>query len=180
MNIPSLERYLKSFGKQVVKEAKGNLSAAGKGGALENSIDFFVIRKDGTVTVRFKMASYGKFVDKGVSGNKVKRSYTDYKGKTQTSPFKYTTKGPPIDILSKWVKRKGIKGHGMKKGRDKNTGQYISGLAIYISHKIKVRGIQGISFFQKPLMRGMKEFGDKLGKAIKEDILNSLRQQKIA
>ena len=175
MNIPSLERYLKSFGKQVVKEAKGNLSAAGKGGALENSIDFFVIRKGGTVTVRFKMANYGKFVDKGVSGNKVKRSFQDYKGKTETSPFKYTTKGPPIDILSKWVKRKGIKGHGMKKGRDKNTGRYISGLAIYISHKIKVRGIQGISFFQKPLMLGMKEFSDKFGAAIKADIIKSIK-----
>ena len=175
MDVKSLERYLKSFGSQIVKEAKGNLSAAGKGGALENSIDFFVIRKGGTVTVRFKMAAYGKYVDKGVSGNKVKRSFQDYKGKTQTSPFKYTTKGPPIDILSKWVKRKGIKGHGMKKGRSKNTGQYISGLAIYISHKIKVRGIQGISFFQKPLMLGMKEFGDKFGKAIKEDILNSIK-----
>jgi len=180
MNIKSLERYLNSFGSQVVKQAKGNLSAAGKGGALENSIDFFVIRKGGTVTVRFKMAAYGKYVDKGVSGNKVKRSFQDYKGETKLSPFKYTTKGPPIDILSKWVKRKGIKGHGMKKGRDKNTGRYISGLAIYISHKIKVRGIQGISFFQKPLMLGMKDFSDKFGAAIKEDILNSLRQQKIA
>ena len=175
MNIPSLERYLKSFGSQVVKQAKGNLSAAGKGGALENSIDFFVIRKGGTVTVRFKMAEYGKFVDKGVSGNKVKRAYKDYKGKTKKSPFKYTTKGPPIDILSKWVKRKGIKGHGMKKGRSKNTGQFISGLAIYISHKIKVRGIQGISFFQKPLMLGMKQFGDKFGAAIKADIIKSIQ-----
>ena len=180
MNIPSLERYLKSFGSQVVKEAKGNLSAAGKGGALENSIDFFVIRKDGTVTVRFKMASYGKYVDKGVSGNKVKRSFQDYKGKTQTSPFKYTTKGPPIDILSKWIKRKGIKGHGVKKGRSKNTGQFISGLSYLISRSIKIKGIQGISFFQKPLMLGMKEFGSKFGAAIKDDILNSLRQQKIA
>ena len=180
MKLEALERYLNSFGKQVVNRAKGNLSAAGKGGALKNSIDFFVIRKGGSVTVRFKMASYGKFVDKGVSGNKVKRSFKDYKGRTISSPYKYTTKGPPIDILSKWVKRKGIKGHGMKKGRSKNTGQYISGLAIYISHKIKVRGIQGISFFQKPLMLGMKEFGGKFGEAIKEDIVNSLRQQKIA
>jgi hypothetical protein len=175
MNIPELERYLKSFGSYIIKEAKGNLVAAGKGGALANSIDFFVIKKGGSVTVRFKMAAYGKFVDKGVSGNKVTRTFTDRKGKTQISPFRYTTKGPPIDILSKWIKRKGIKGHGMKKGRDKNTGRYISGLAIYISHKIKVRGIQGISFFQKPLMLGMKEFGSKFGTAIKEDILNSIK-----
>ena len=63
----------------------------------------------------------------------------------------------------------------MKKGRDKNTGRYISGLAIYISHKIKVRGIQGISFFQKPLMLGMKEFSDKFGAAIKADIIKSIK-----
>ena len=175
MNIPSLERYLKSFGSQIVKQAKGNLSAAGKDGALENSIDFFVIRKGGTVTVRFKMASYGKYVDKGVSGNKVTRTFTDRKGKTKTSPFKYTTKGPPIDIISKWIKKKGIKGHGVKRGRSKNTGQFISGLAYLISRSIKIKGIQGISFFQKPLMLGMKQFSDKFGAAIKADIINSLK-----
>ncbi len=180
MKIEALERYLNSFGKYVVKEAKGNLSAADKGGALANSVNFFVIKKGGTVTVRFKMADYGKYVDKGVSGNKVKRTFKDYEGKTKPSPFKYTTKGPPIDILSKWIKKKGIKGHGAKRGRSKNTGQFISGLAYLISKSIKSKGIQGISFFQKPLMLGMQEFSSKFGAAIKEDILNSLRQQKIA
>jgi len=170
MNIPSLERYLKSFGSQVVKRAKGNLSAAGKGGALENSIDFFVIRKGGTVTVRFKMASYGKYVDKGVSGNKVRRTYKDYKGKTITSPFKYTTKQPPAGIIEKWIKRKGLK------GRDKK-GRFIThkSLSFLIARSIKSKGIQGISFFQKPLMRGMKEFSDKFGAAIKADIIKSIK-----
>ena len=180
MNIPSLERYLNSFGKQIVKQAKENLSAADKKGALENSIDFFVIKKGGSITVRFKMNSYAAYVDKGVSGNKVKRTYKDYKGKTKPSPFKYRTKGPPIDILSKWIKKKGIKGHGAKRGRSKNTGQFISGLAYLISKSIKKKGIQGISFFQKPLMLGMKQFSSKFGKAIADDIVNSLRQQKIA
>jgi hypothetical protein len=49
-----------------------------------------------------------------------------------------------------------------------------------IARSIGKKGIQGISFFQKPLMLGMKEFGNKFGAAIKDDILNSLRQQKIA
>ncbi len=170
MNIPSLERYLKSFGSQVVKQAKGNLSAAGKGGALANSIDFFVIRKGGTVTVRFKMAAYGKYVDKGVSGNKVKRSFQDYKGKTEKSPFKYTTKQPPSGIIEKWIKRKGLK------GRDKK-GRFIThkSLSFLIAKSIKKKGIQGISFFQKPLMLGMKQFSDKFGAAIKEDIIKSLK-----
>ena len=175
MNIPSLERYLNSFAKQIVKQAKENLSAADKKGALENSIDFFVIRKGGSITVRFKMNSYGAFVDKGVSGTDKKRSFQDYKGKTKPSPFKYTTKQPPSGIIEKWIKRKGLK------GRDKK-GRFIThkSLSFLIARSIKKKGIKGISFFQKPLMLGMKQFSSKFGKAIADDIVNSLRKQKIA
>ena len=175
MNIPSLERYLKSFGSQIVKQAKENLSSADKKGALENSIDFFVIKKGGSITVRFKMNSYGAFVDKGVSGTDKKRSFKDYKGKTLKSPFKYTTKQPPSGIIEKWIKRKGLK------GRDKK-GRIIThkSLSFLIARSIKKKGIQGISFFQKPLMLGMKQFNSKFGKAIADDIVNSLRKQKIA
>jgi len=175
MNIPSLERYLNSFGKQIVKQAKENLSTADKKGALSNSIDFFVIKKGGSITVRFKMNSYGAFVDKGVSGTDKKRTYKDYKGKTKTSPFKYTTKQPPSSIIEKWIKRKGLK------GRDKK-GRFIThkSLSFLIARSIKKKGIKGISFFQKPLMLGMKEFSSKFGKAIADDIVDNLRQQKIA
>ena len=175
MKTEALERYLNSFGKQIVKQAKGNLSAADKKGALSNSIDFFVIKKGGSITVRFKMNSYGAFVDKGVSGTKTKRSYKDYKGKTKSSPFKYKAKQPPSGIIEKWIKRKGLK------GRDKK-GRFIThkSLSFLIARSIKKKGIQGISFFQKPLMLGMKQFSSKFGKAIADDIVNSLRQQKIA
>ena len=175
MNLPSLERYLNSFGKQIVKQAKENLSKADKKGALANSIDFFVIKKGGSITVRFKMNSYGAFVDKGVSGTKTKRTYKDYKGKTRPSPFKYKSKQPPSGIIEKWIKRKGLK------GRDKK-GRFIThkSLSFLIARSIKKKGIQGISFFQKPLMLGMKQFSSKFGKAIADDIVNSLRQQKIA
>ena len=170
MNLPSLERYLKSFGKQVVKQAKGNLSKAGKKGALSNSIDFFVIKKGGSITVRFKMNSYGAYVDKGVSGTDKKRSYKDYKGKSKSSPFKYKTKQPPSSIIEKWIKRKGLK------GRDKK-GRFIThkSLSFLIARSIKSKGIQGISFFQKPLMLGMKQFNKNFSKAIKEDILNNIK-----
>jgi len=175
MNTEALERYLNSFGKQIVKQAKENLSAADKKGALANSIDFFVVKKGGSITVRFKMNSYGAFVDKGVSGTKTKRSYKDYKGKSKSSPFKYKAKQPPSGIIEKWIKRKGLK------GRDKK-GRFIThkSLSFLIARSIKKKGIQGISFFQKPLMLGMKQFSSKFGKAIADDIVNSLRQQKIA
>ena len=175
MKTKALERYLNSFGKQIVKQAKENLSAADKKGALSNSIDFFVIKKGGSITVRFKMNSYGAFVDKGVSGTDKKRSYKDYKGKTKPSPFKYTTKQPPSGIIEKWIKRKGLK------GRDKK-GRFIThkSLSFLIARSIKNKGIQGISFFQKPLMLGMKQFSSKFGKAIADDIVDNLRKQKIA
>ena len=175
MKTVALERYLNSFGKQIVKQAKENLSKADKKGALSNSIDFFVIRKGGSITVRFKMNSYGAFVDKGVSGTDKKRSFKDYKGKTKSSPFKYKAKQPPSGIIEKWIKRKGLK------GRDKK-GRFIThkSLSFLIARSIKKKGIQGISFFQKPLMLGMKQFSSKFGKAIADDIVNSLRKQKIA
>ena len=180
MNLEAVERYLNSFGKQVVNRSKGNLQKAKGGGtALENSIAFSVIEKDGDLSVRFTMASYGKYVDKGVSGTEVSRSFKDYKGKTLKSPFGYRkAKGhsqPPTKALDKWIVKKGIA------PRDKE-GKFMSRKSIKfaIAKSIGKKGIQGISFFQKPLMLGMKEFGGKFGAAIKEDILNSLRQQKIA
>ena len=175
MNLEAVERYLNSFGKQVVNRAKGNLQKAKGGGtALENSIVFSLIEKGEDLTVRFTMASYGKFVDKGVSGTEVTRSFKDYKGETLKSPFGYKkAKGhsqPPTKALDKWIVKKGIA------PRDKE-GKFMSRKSIkfLIARSIGKKGIQGLSFFQKPLMLGMKQFGGKFGAAIKEDILNSIK-----
>ena len=175
MKTKNIESYLNSFGKQVVNRAKGSLQKSKGGGtALENSIKFEVIEQGGFMTVKFYMNSYGTFVDKGVSGNKLGRKYKDYENKMQSSPYKYSTKGPPIDILSKWIKKKGIKPKGTGRGRSKKTGQFVSGLAYLISKKIKRDGIQGISFFQKPLGLGLKQFGKSMLGALKEDIIEGL------
>tara|TARA_R100000963_G_scaffold33543_1_gene25968 strand:- start:7320 stop:7703 length:384 start_codon:yes stop_codon:yes gene_type:complete len=116
------------------------------------------------------MEDYGTFLDKGVSGNKKKQSFNDGKGKKMSSPYSYTSKGPPIDILSKWIKKKGIKGHGIKKGRSKNTGQFVSGLAYLISRKIKREGIKSIAFFQKPLALWYDKLQDDFLSVFTEDI----------
>jgi|TARA_R110001632_G_scaffold89362_1_gene192689 hypothetical protein len=175
MKLDALERYLNSFGKQVVNRAKGNLQKAKGGGtALENSIVFSLIEKGEDLTVRFTMASYGKFIDKGVSGTEVTRSFKDYKGETLKSPFGYRkAKGhsqPPTKALDKWIVKKGIA------PRDKE-GKFMSRKSIkfLIARSIGKKGIQGLSFFQKPLMLGMKQFAPKFGAAIKEDIIKSLK-----
>ena len=176
MDTKNIERYLNSFGKQVVNRAKGGLQKAkGGGSALEQSISFKVVTDADGFSVQFYMADYGTFVDKGVSGTKVSQSFKDYKNQIKTSPYKYTTKQPPAGILAKWIKKKGIK------GRDKKSGRFIShlSLAYIIGRKIKRDGIKGLSFFQKPLGLGMKQFGQHLLGAIVEDIKDSISKTQV-
>jgi hypothetical protein len=173
MNTDNIERYLNSFGKQVVNRAKGNLQKAKGGGtALEGTIRFEVVADAEGFSVQFYMSNYGTFVDKGVSGNKQIQKYKDYLGKVINSPYKYTTKQPPPDILAKWISKKGLK------GRDAKTGRFIShkSLAFIIGRKIKRDGIKSLSFFQKPLGLGLKQFGKDLLGNVKQDIIDTLNK----
>ena len=170
MKTKALERYLNSFGKQVVNRAKGNLQKTKGGGTnLEKSLSFKVVTSQDGFSVEFYMESYGTFVDKGVSGTDVRRSFKDYKGKTISSPYKYTNKQPPSRLLDKWIVKKGIA------PRDKK-GRFMSrkSISFLIGRSIKKKGIQGISFFQKPLMLGLKQFGKEMLGAVKDDIINGL------
>ena len=172
----SVENYLNSFGKQVVNRAKGSLQKAkGGGSSLEKSIKFEIVKDSKGFIVQFYMNNYGQFLDKGVSGTKKKQSFKDYKNKVTSSPFKYTTKQPPPGILAKWISKKGIK------GRDKKSGRFIShmSLAFLIGRAIKRDGIKSLSFFQKPLSLGLKQYGKDLLGAVKEDILNTLNKETI-
>ena len=176
MKTANIERYLNSFGKQVVKDSRELLKEAKGNTALGKSIRFQVSAEEGGFSTKFYMADYGEYLDKGVSGNEKKRSFTDYDGKKKSSPYAYTTKGPPIDILSKWIKRKGIKPKGFKRGRSKNTGQFVSGFAFLISRKIKREGIKSISFFQKPLGLQFKQLEKDMLKILTLDIRNYLTE----
>jgi hypothetical protein len=162
----NLQRYLNSFGKQVVKDANGILNSQKGNTALSKSIRFEVEKDSQGFTTKFYMLDYGTFVDKGVSGNKIKRGYINTEGFAASTPYSYKSKQPPANILAKWVAKKGLK------GRDKKTGRYISNmsLAFLIARKIKRDGIQGISFFQKPLGIRYGELKNKLLNVLKLDI----------
>ena len=136
----------------------------------DSSIRAVVSTDDNGYSVKFYMADYGTFLDKGVSGNKKKRSFLNYKGVNESSPYSYKAKGPPIDILSKWIKKKGIKPKGLGRGRDKNTGRFVSNLAYLISRKIKIKGIPSLSFFQTPLGDAYKDLGKNILKEFKKDV----------
>jgi hypothetical protein len=166
VNTENLQRYLDSFGKQVLKDANGILSSQKGNTALSKSIRFKVEKDSQGFSTKFYMLDYGTFVDKGVSGNKIKRGYINTEGFAASTPYSYKLKQPPANILAKWVAKKGLK------GRDKKTGRYISNmsLAFLIARKIKRDGIQGISFFQKPLGIRYGELKTKLLNVLKLDI----------
>lgn len=176
MDTKNIERYLNSFGKQVVNRAKANLGKA-KGGntKLAQSIRFEVEPDANGLVVKFYMDNYGTFLDKGVSGNKKKQSFKNYKNQTESSPYSYTTKQPPTGVIDRWVVRKGLKG-----SRDKE-GRFIKrkSMVFLIARSIKRDGIKSLSFFQKPLGLGMKEFGKDLLGAISTDITDSLSTTKV-
>tara|TARA_R100001530_G_scaffold29449_1_gene23200 strand:+ start:2048 stop:2581 length:534 start_codon:yes stop_codon:yes gene_type:complete len=173
MDIANLERYLDSFGKYVVKQARTKLTKSKKNvsKALYNSIKFKVFSSSDRISVKFYMADYGAFIDKGVSGNKKKQKYKNWEGKNVSSPFKYGSKQPPSSILEKWISKRGIK------GRDKK-GRFIThkSLAFLIGRSIKLKGIKSTSFFQRPLQLGLENLGQDFLKALREDIIGGLTQ----
>ena len=173
MKTANLEKFFNSFGKKVVNQAKGILNKKKGGGTnLAQSIKFKVSKDaQGNVSIKFDMASYGKYVDKGVSGTQQKQKFTDYKGKSMASPYKYTTKQPPTGILDKWVVKKGIA------PRDAG-GRFIArkSLVYLISRSIKLKVIKSLAFFQKPLGLALKKFGKGMMQGLKKDIEASINQ----
>ena len=187
METKNVERYLNSFGQEVINRAKANLSKAGKGGGnLEKSIDFKLVPDNDGFIVQFLMADYGTFVDKGVkgAGGTIKsgkhkgswggrRHFVNWKGKRQDSPYKFGSgKGKKNGIY------KGIGSFIRKKGLQPRSegGQYMTtaGLKIAVVKVLWTKGIHGIRLFQKSFMLGMKEYCEHFLGAVKEDILGTL------
>ena len=184
MGTKNLERFLDSYGKEVVKKAKKNLVAAGKGGGkLERSIKSKVVKFAKGFILKWEMADYGEFQDKGVKGKGGKigkksiggrRYYTTWEGKRKDSPYKFGSgrgkKGGLRKGIASFIRKKGLQ------PRSKG-GQYMStkSLIFMFSRSVYIRGIHGISFFQNSLMRGMKTFAKRYADAIAKDIVDNLR-----
>jgi len=171
MKTDNIERYLNSFGKYIVKQSRTNLTKGKKNVSKElyNSISFKVVTDANGFSVQFYMADYGTFIDKGVSGNKQKRTFKDYKGQTITSPYKYTNKQPPSKLLDKWIVKKGIAPRDEK-------GRFISrkSISFLIARSIKAKGIKSTSFLQRPMQLGLENFSKDFLGSLKKDIIEGL------
>jgi hypothetical protein len=180
--LDALTGYFQSFADKVVSRSKGILNSAKGTTRLGDSIRAEVTYDESSqiISTKFYMLNYGTYVNQGVSGDHGKnaKTYTDWRGNTVKSDFTYRDKMPPPSIIEQWIKNKGIKGRKSlkkyrknKKSTVKGAGQFIKdrSLAFAIAKSIKIKGIEGISFFTQP-------FGEEF-KTMKENMLPVLARQ---
>ena len=170
----SIENYLKSYGKYIVRQARGILKSKGKDttGKLSSSLKYKVTKEKEGFEIKFLASKYAAFVNKGVSGTEGRRTYIDKDGKRKTSPFKFK-KQPPSNVIERWTVAKGIKGRDRK-------GRFITrkSLAFLIARSIKRKGIPAASFYTQPLSYSYKVFKKEMIKHFKEDVLKNIKQSK--
>ena len=182
----NVEKYLTSVGDEVIKGAKSILRKNKKGGGnLEKSLSFEVIPTGDDLALRFYMADYGTFVDKGVkgAGGEIKsgehkgkyggrRWYMTWEGKRKDSPYKFgsgKSSGSIYKGIGSFIRKKGLQPRS-------EGGQFMTtaGLKIAIVKVLWTKGIHGISFFQKPFGEAWKTFDVGLAEALKKDITENL------
>ena len=143
---------LNKFAKYVIQQSRSNLTKGKKNVSKElyNSLGFKVSKSGETTSLAFEMADYGKYQDKGVSGTE----------KKYNTPYKYTSKMPPVKAFDKWVVRKGIAPRGA-------GGQFAKreGLKFAIAKTIFKKGIRPSLFFTKPFEAAFKRLPDELVEA---------------
>ena len=176
----NIENYLKSYGKYIVRQAKGILRQKGKdsSGTLINSLDYKVVKDKDGFDIDFYAAEYAKFVAKGVSGRNVTRSYIDMKGKRQTSPYRFKSKTIKTSVLDKWIIRKGLvprTSGGQFKKRSVNAVGFRKSLAFLIGRKIASRGLPAVSFYTQPISWSFKKFKQEMVHNFKEDVLKEIK-----
>ena len=183
----NLNNFLQSWSNEIVQGAKRELREKNKGGGdLEKSLRADVYQDGDRFVVEFYMADYGTFVDKGVKGvggtiktGKHKgtwggrRWFVNYKGQRRDAPYQFGTgtgeKGGMEKGIRSFIRKKNI-------NRSSVTGRFIpaKSIAIAIMRVLWIKGIHGISFFQKPLMLGLQKFKLEAQPEVKEDIIQNL------
>ena len=167
----SLENYLKSYGKYIVRQARGILKKRGKNvtGKLSKSLRYDIVETKDGYDIQFLASKYAAFVNKGVSGTQGRRTYIDKDGNRKVSPFKFK-KQPPSSVIERWIGNRGIQGRNRK-------GRFITrkSLAFLIARGIKRKGIPAASFYTQPLSYSFNKFKKDMIQHFKTDILNEIK-----
>lgn len=160
MKYANLKKAIEKYRDLVIEESKNNLSKDGKAntGGLYDKIKTTPVRvSKNSLEFNIVMPYYGTFVDKGVSGTKVKYN----------TPYSYTDKMPPTKVFDKWIVKKGI-------APRTEGGQFKSreSLKFAIAKTIYTRGIKPSLFFTKPFEKYFKSIPQEITDAFGLDVSN--------
>jgi len=161
--LENVNKAINKFRAYVIQQSRSNLTKGKKNvtKATYNSLKSDVETDENYILVGFSMNKSGMFQDQGVKGSKSSE-------KAPNSPFKFTTKMPPIKPISDWAKKRNIRlrdeSGKFKKGSYKTIG-------FLIARSIFEKGMKPSFFFTKPFNAGYKKFIDTdLMEAFSQDI----------
>ena len=171
-----LEKELKIFGQQVIKDAKRNLiNNKIKGSNLAKSLKYTV--KDDVLTI--SMDEYGMFIDAGVKGVggtkksedgvKLKSPKAWKKKKVTNNKYKYSKKMPPIMAFNGWSIKNGIAPRN-KKGQFTSRKSILFAIAKSVYHT----GLKTTNFFQDAFYDEIDNMSDSLSNSLALKIEASL------
>lgn len=162
---------------EMVEMMQDNLNKSNKNasGELSKSIKADTpVQKGSIVSVDIRMLFYGAFVNKGVKGLKSGRSLAGYSFKT---PFPSESM---VKAISDWVGRgkKSVssvtkyKAYGKIEKKNKDIG---GGNPYAIARAVKMKGLKPTQFQDKAEVKTRDKVGERLGAALKIDVINSIR-----
>jgi hypothetical protein len=175
---------LQTLGRNVVKEGRDILKRKKKNasGELSNDFDYLVTSAKDSITLEFVFGGaddYWQFVDEGVRGAGGYEGYAKPKIRGRGSPFKYSSKMPPLKPLLNWIRLKGIKGRVNKKWASAGNrgGQFITNksFAFLIQRSIFQRGLERTQFFTKPFTEQLNNQTENITKAFADDLEQLLK-----
>jgi len=156
----SISKVLKDFGNEMQESLRRSLRSkdANVTYELEQSIDFSAKLFGSTFTFKLFLADYYDFLNKGVSGNQVKRN----------TPYSYGNKMPNVSKLTQWVNNRGLTTDAKKR----------KGIAFGIAKKIKKEGTKGNKFYDEVVTEDrLKQLRRDIAKASSKDVLTFITKE---
>ena len=177
LHFPTVRGVLEKWGAKLVKDLAVSARQHKASGALESSIGF-TIEYDGQFLVfELSLNDYYKYIDKGVKGSK--STYAS----SSNSPFRYTTKMPPLQAIAKWIGNKGIGSrtyHTTATGKPYYKTKKLSAVSEgqktvrAIQRSIFFKGIEATGFYSSVVTGREEDLRKQLIDGFGTDLINNL------
>jgi len=180
LHFPTVRGVLEKWGAKLVKDLAKSLkfSKHKASGALESSIGFTVEYDGQFLVFELSLNDYYKYLDQGVKG----KTFTH--PSSSNSPFKYTTKYPPLSEIGKWVGNKGIGFFDTKKTKSGKVYKKLKKIAPgkdSILSTIKTlqavifnRGVEGTGFYSNVVTGREEDLRKQLIDGFGKDLIMNL------